>query len=80
MNIRCSYCGDTLEALLEYTGGPYSEHRDHMGYECESYKCSARWDAQGDLVKPPLEGAVGISYTPLIIDYPIYPSRCTPSY
>jgi len=52
-DIRCPYCGSEIETILEYTGHSYSEHRDHTGFECESFKCLAEWDHRGNLRRPP---------------------------
>lgn len=46
MPLRCPYCGDgEIEAILEYTGTAYSEHRDCTGFECEF--CLAQWEPDG---------------------------------
>lgn len=52
-DIVCPYCGETLEFVLEYTGGGYSEHRDFTGIECGNYKCGATWDHFGRSLDKP---------------------------
>lgn len=47
IELRCPYCGDEITPDLEYTTMSYSEHRDHVGYECDNWACDARWDKFG---------------------------------
>ena len=47
LDLRCPYCHDEITPDLEYRPGSYSEHRDHVGYECDNYQCDARWDKFG---------------------------------
>jgi hypothetical protein len=46
--LRCTRCGSRITPTLEYRPASYSEHRDHIGYECDD--CPARWDTQGEPV------------------------------
>jgi hypothetical protein len=43
----CTFCEGQISPTLEYTPRPYSEHRDHTGYECDNFRCGAEWDAAG---------------------------------
>lgn len=54
--LRCLYCGDEITPVLEYTAS-YSEHRDHTGYECDNYRCDARWDKRGNPTEQPRAAA-----------------------
>jgi hypothetical protein len=51
--LRCPYCGCALEVDLEYTGFAHSDHRDHVGYECEDARCYAHWDKDGNPDRAP---------------------------
>lgn len=44
--LRCPYCGEEISAELTYTA-QYSEHRDLTGFECDNYRCDARWGPRG---------------------------------
>lgn len=50
--LRCPYCGDEITPDLAYRPLSYSEHRDHVGYECDHYACDARWDNRGRVERP----------------------------
>jgi hypothetical protein len=50
--LRCPVCLDPLTVILEYVTGSYSEHRDHKGYECDNFRCDARWDQWGNVTQP----------------------------
>jgi hypothetical protein len=52
VKLRCPYCGEPFEVLLEYSGGSHSEHRDLTGFNCENYACDALWDRFGELTRP----------------------------
>jgi hypothetical protein len=44
----CTFCEGQISPTLEYTPRPYSEHRDHTGYECDD--CTATWSQAGEVV------------------------------
>jgi len=54
LRLRCPYCGDGISIELMNAGPPGSYYQDMVvdHIACDSFKCRATWDKNGDVRQP----------------------------